>query len=77
MVGKNHYGDTDKQFAWVYLIILLLQVPGPGAYEGNTQYNLRSNPAWKIGTSCRDDDLKRVKREGYPGPGIYIILIYF
>jgi hypothetical protein len=31
----------------------------------------RKNPSWKIGTSQRDDDLKRVKRDGYPGPGMY------
>lgn len=31
----------------------------------------RKNPSWKIGTSLRDDDLKRIKRDGFPGPGKY------
>ena len=45
--------------------------PGPGQY--NDRYgNIKiKNPSWKIGTSQRDDELKRIKREGVPGPGMY------
>ena len=60
MVGKNNYGNNAKN-----------RVPGPGQYEGGSQANLTKNPAWKIGTSNRDDDLKRVIREGVPWPGNY------
>ena len=45
--------------------------PGPGMYNNDTQKHLFRNPAWKIGTSQRNDDLKRVVRDGYPGPGNY------
>ena len=45
--------------------------PGPGQYNNNNMYNKTHNPAWKIGTGIRDDDLKRVVREGVPGPGNY------
>ena len=34
-------------------------------------YDKTKNPSWKIGTGMRDDDLKRVIREGVPGPGNY------
>ena len=44
--------------------------PGPGQYN-DTKAIYRKNPSWKIGTSQRDDELKRIKREGYPGPGNY------
>ena len=45
--------------------------PGPGQYDDMYRTIKRKNPSWKIGTSQRDDDLKRVKRDGYPGPGMY------
>lgn len=43
--------------------------PGVGNY--NIGKGLIQTHAWKIGTSQRDDDLKRVKRDNYPGPGNY------
>ena len=43
--------------------------PGVGNY--NIGKSLVNQHAWKIGTSTRDDDLKRVKRDNYPGPGNY------
>jgi len=45
--------------------------PGPGQYDDKTKTIKRKNPSWKIGTSLRDDDLKRIKRDGFPGPGKY------
>ena len=45
--------------------------PGPGQYDDMTKAIKRKNPSWKIGTSQRDDELRRVKRDGYPGPGMY------
>ena len=44
--------------------------PGPGQYN-ETMYDKTKYPSWKIGTGMRDDDLKRVIREGVPGPGNY------
>ena len=58
MVGKGNAGDLGNKN------------PGPGQYE-NSNAIYRKNPSWKIGTSQRDDELKRVKREGVPGPGNY------
>ena len=58
ILGKGNVGDTGNKN------------PGPGQYnDSNAIY--RKNPSWKIGTSQRDDELKRVKREGYPRPGMY------
>jgi len=45
--------------------------PGPGQYNDSSKVVKAKNPSWKIGTSQRDDDLKRIRREGYPGPGMY------
>ena len=45
-------------------------VPGPGRYESCT-VNKTNNPAWKIGTGNRNDDLRRKIKEGVPGPGKY------
>ena len=37
----------------------------PGPWQNNdTIYNKTCNPAWKIGTGNRDDNLTRVIREG-------------
>ncbi|CDW90416.1 triosephosphate isomerase [Stylonychia lemnae] len=43
--------------------------PGPGAYSLRGSFN--HIPGSKIGTSQRDDDIKRAKRLGSPGPGTY------
>lgn len=44
--------------------------PGPGRYNEDLK-NLKHYPSWKIGTSKRDDSLKRQIKEGFPGPGTY------
>ena len=43
--------------------------PGPGAYH--LAGSFQNIPGSKIGTSQRDDDIKRAKRLGSPGPGSY------
>ena len=58
MIGKGNAGDLGNKN------------PGRGQYE-NTNDIYRKNPSWKIGTSLRDDELKRIKREGVPRPGNY------
>ena len=59
MVGKgNPYGINNNN-------------PGPGQYNDTYGITKIKNPSWKIGTGQRDDELKRIKREGYPGPGMY------
>lgn len=60
MVGKNTYGANWKNGN-----------PGPGQYESGSQANLVKNPAWKIGTGQRDDQLRQTIRENVPGPGSY------
>ena len=45
--------------------------PGPGQYNDSYVITKIKNPSWKIGTGKRDDALKRIKREGIPGPGMY------
>lgn len=59
IVGKNTYGNKNND------------VPGPGQYNSDSMSNLKKEPAWKIGTGSRDDNIKRVIREGVPGPGMY------
>ena len=59
MVGRgNTYGMNNQN-------------PGPGQYNDTYIITKIKNPSWKIGTSQRDDELKRIKREGVPGPGMY------
>ena len=43
--------------------------PGPGAYQYRGSFI--SIPGSKIGTSQRDDDLRKAMRVGSPGPGHY------
>ena len=45
--------------------------PGPGEYNNEEINILKKYPSWKIGTSSRDDSLKRQIKEGFPGPGSY------
>ena len=45
--------------------------PGPGRYNNEEMNLYKHYPEWKIGTSKRDDELKRQIREGFPGPGNY------
>lgn len=59
MVGKNLYGTGNQN-----------GVPGPGQYNEN-KATLLKNPSWKIGTSTRDDNFKKIIKENVPGPGMY------
>ena len=45
--------------------------PGPGQYNDTFGIIKTKNPSWKIGTSKREDELKRIRKEGIPGPGMY------
>ena len=46
--------------------------PGPGTYNSErVGYVKNKEPSWRIGTGTRDDILKRVRKEGLPGPGNY------
>lgn len=48
--------------------------PGPGTYQNeNVSIVYKKEPTWRIGTSSREDVIKKVKREGIPGPGNYSI----
>lgn len=49
------------------------ELPGPGAY--NIKYeNVRENiPVYSIGLEKRDDDLRRIIKENFPGPASYKI----
>ena len=46
-------------------------VPGPGQYQNEKMNLYKHYPSWKIGTSQRDDDLRKTIKEGFPGPGKY------
>ena len=59
MVGKGNTGNSKNV------------IPGPGQYNNDTQTMMYKQPMWKIGTGTRDDNLKRVLKESYPGPGMY------
>ena len=48
-----------------------MKVPGVGMYNIDNNKLLLREPAWKIGSSTREDTLKRIKRENFPGPGMY------
>ncbi len=62
MTGKNFYNPSS------------MSNPGPGQYC-NEKVNIVFNkePSWRLGTSTREDVIKKVKREGFPGPGNYTI----
>lgn len=45
------------------------KTPGPGAYLMKGTFT--NIPGSKIGTSRRDDDIKKAVRVGSPGPGAY------
>lgn len=62
MTGKNYYNPNR------------LGVPGPGTYNNDlTKSVYNKQPSWRIGTSTREDIIKKVKRENFPGPGNYSI----
>lgn len=63
LTSKNYYsgGSSAKNL-----------VPGPGQYTVENSKQAQSKPpTWKMGTASRDDNLKKVVREGFPGPGNY------
>ena len=50
----------------------LYNTPGPGKYNSGDFNNFKSYPAWKIGTSDRNDESYKMQiKEGFPGPGTY------
>ena len=46
-------------------------VPGPGTYKNENMTLYKHYPSWKIGTGKRDEDLRKIIKEGFPGPGKY------
>ena len=48
----------------------LKEIPGPGEYDANTSHR-NKEPSYSIGKGLRDDDLKVIKKNNYPGPGTY------
>ena len=50
----------------------IYSTPGPGRYNSGDLNIFKSYPAWKIGTSDRDDENFKIQvKEGFPGPGTY------
>lgn len=47
--------------------------PGPGTYELCRKNNWNREPCWSIGSSQRGEELKKIIKENYPGPGMYTI----
>lgn len=46
--------------------------PGPGQYESMNLNNIYNrSPSWKMGSSTRDEELRKTIKEGFPGPGKY------
>jgi hypothetical protein len=61
MSAKNYNIDNNKKI-----------VPGPGQYNNDrTFYTTNKAPTWRIGTSNRDDNMKHLVRQNFPGPGNY------
>lgn len=58
ITGKNFYDYRDNKN------------PGPGQYDEKNP-TLRKAPTWKLGKSTREDYIKKVQRENFPGPGNY------
>ena len=46
-------------------------VPGPGTYRNEKMGLYKHYPSWKIGTGKRDEHLRKIIKEGFPGPGKY------
>ena len=67
--GKNspHYSMRIKGILSNYSN----DVPGPGTYNNDKMNLYKHYPSWKIGTSQRDEDLRRKIKESFPGPGRY------
>lgn len=50
--------------------IKIREEPGPGDYNANDKHR-NKEPSYSIGREKREDDLKMVKKNDYPGPGAY------
>jgi len=62
MTGKNFYNPNK------------IGNPGPGTYNNDKVNFVKTHePSWRIGTSTREDGIKKIKREAFPGPGNYNI----
>jgi hypothetical protein len=78
--GVGHYtisgrpGDLSPHYSMRIKGIMSkyeTDVPGPGTYKNEKMSLYKHYPSWKIGTGQRDEDLKKIIKEGYPGPGKY------
>ena len=54
---------------------MLLEIPGPGKYNTITVH-LENSPSYSIGKALRDDDIKRIIKENFPGPAHYKVKDY-
>ena len=62
-----HYTMREKGILSNYTT----DVPGPGTYKNENMTLYKHYPSWKIGTGKRDEDLRKIIKEGFPGPGKY------
>jgi len=47
-------------------------LPGPGNYNSDkVNYTTNKAPTWRIGTATREDNMKNIMRQNFPGPGNY------
>ena len=53
----------------------LFEVPGPGKYNTITVH-LENAPSYSIGKALRDDEIKKVIKENFPGPADYKVKDY-
>lgn len=76
--GPGHYNYKNGEFPQgpKYTIrhlvkkIKIKEEPGPGAYD-TTDKHRNKEPSYSIGKGLREDNLKSVKKDDYPGPGTY------
>ena len=66
-LGKVSYSFGLKTGSFIGKI----KTPGPGTYEYDTKRYFNHIAQGRIGTSRRDDDMKRAQKIGSPGPGTY------
>ena len=48
-----------------------MKVPGVGNYNIDSNYLYKKDPSWKIGSSKRDDQLRRIIRDNFPSSATY------
>ena len=76
--GPGHYDFKNGEFPQgpKYTIrkidkeAKIIEQPGPGNYEAKDNHR-NKEPSYSIGKELRDDNLKRIKKDDYPGPGAY------